>query len=1301
MNEHMDWNDETQIWDYVSSPDNVTINGGDGDDTINNNIYGYRAGENVSINGDKGNDLIYNSGFNASIMGGKGNDTIYNNEAGMVYVYKPGEGNDFISGFGTLETLVIDGAKFTTLKSGSDVLVNVGKNTITLQGAASLAKVNIVTSIKGIVPVNVISNYESDVAVNGMVSSNWIRNYADKVTINSGASTDDIYNNGSNVVIKGGGGYGQIRSYASDVLITGGSKVDKITSGNGDNVTINAGAGNDIIDAYGGINLFIRGGKGNDTINLDSATRGIFTYAKGDGSDVIISKGAIINLINGAIINETITSGSDTVLKIGKGSITVKDSKPEEITVVKNNKYSAYLVNVLHNKAQRKVIGKSSATATQKISNYGEASIIIGGKGIDSIYNEASNSSINAGAGNDYLHIGDYNISGVTALGGTGNDTIYNNGKNTSINAGADNDTIISEGNSENVTIDGGKGHDVIEVQGIDYLVRGGTGNDTVNLSLGRNNTEYVFEYAKGDGNDIVSKGAIISLIDGAKVDKKTKSGSDTVLKIGNGSITVKDANSSEVEVVTNGNYEKFFGFDEVSNNTPGQVVKIKNQAHRKSKIQNNADNATIQGGDRDDTIDSWGKNALINAGNGNNYISSYSTNGTIIAGSGDDSVYTTNNDNDRNYIELGGGANYVYNNGTNTTIKSNSKIGDTIYTCPNSENNLITCGDAPNKVEVNGLNPTVNGGKKDDIITNNVYGDPIKYNEEVVATIDKIKYLQKIFYEKYKEEFLKACDENEVLKDILEKGSESEYLQAFEKKTRKYLSDLATALKDALKNGTSFAGKITDIAATPVEIMQDLNVLWNLGHPFLNKAEYGKAMKDYFEIRDMFLEDMTIDDILDHSYMPDSKKFKQSGIDRIKKIIGSNRSLWNKLKKADELIKDLKKNNKALEKTAKSLGKIGMGLNVFALGLDVVDDWDNINTAWKTATMTEGNFGDKWLEFNAELEALAPDKYENLVLDIAGFVPIPFVGSVVKTVYLKSKHSDADFWKTFVKQFNPFDFSKGNYIPKSLNMLIESTAEHSIAKLIGGAGNDSIVNNEREQVSISGGDGNDTIANYTSNNVTIIGGAGNNELVNFVSDNVEIIGGKKNDFIYNLGDYVNIETGKGNNSVDNFNSFNVSIRAENGNDYIDNIGSFNLIEITGGNNMINSMGLLVSINTGAGNDTVENVGDSVKVYSGAGDDYIVNEAGNFVTINTANGNDSIINDGVSSGVSIVAGKGADYIENFGKANQIDCGASDDVINNLGDSNSITLGSGNDYMENFGTKNSIYGGTGEDIIVDF
>ena len=646
MNEHMDWNDETQIWDYVRSPDNVTINAGSGDDTIINNIYGYKAGENVSINGGSGNDVIENSGFNATILGGKGNDTVYNSEAGMVYVYKPGEGNDFISGFGTLETLVVDGAKFTTVKSGSDVLVKVAENTITLAGAASLAKVNIAKSTKGIAPVNVVENSTEKKKIKGKASSNWIRNYADKVTINGGASTDDIYNSGSNVKIKGGGGYDQIRSYASDVSIQGGAQADKIISGNGDNVSIDAGKGNDVIDVYQGVNLFVRGGKGNDTVNLNNALgwngRYIFSYAKGDGKDVI-SKGAIINLIDGATIAQTLTSGSDTVLKIDSGSVTVKDTKPEEIVVVKNNKYSAYLVDVLNNKAQGKVIGKSSATATQKIRNYGEASTIIGGKGIDSIYNEASNSSINAGAGDDYLATGDYNISGVTALGGAGNDSIYNNGKNASIDGGAGNDTIISESGSENVTIDGGKGHDVIEVQGLDYVVRGGKGNDFIYL---QNDANTIIKYSSGDGNDTIygfGKTSTLQIGNGKGTYSTVVSNSDIIVTVGKGKVTLDGAvdlptlniNGMDIMRLTLNNKS-------AAKVTLDSAIKTADASARTKtiKITGNKFANTISGSSKNDSLYGAKGNDSIFGNAGNDILYGQKGNDTLWGGAGNDSLY-------------------------------------------------------------------------------------------------------------------------------------------------------------------------------------------------------------------------------------------------------------------------------------------------------------------------------------------------------------------------------------------------------------------------------------------------------------------------------------------------------------------------------------------------------------------------------------------------------------------------------------------------------------------------------------
>ena len=1371
MHEHMDWNDETQTWDYVSSPDNVTINGGDGDETINNNIYRYRAGENVSINGGKGNDLIYNSGFNATILGGKGNDTVWNNEAGMIYVYKPGEGNDFISGFGTLETLVVDGAKFTTLKSGSDVLVNVGDNTITLQGSASLAKVNIVTSTKGIAPVNVISNYESDVAVNGMVSSNWIRNYADKVTINSGSSTDDIYNSGSNVTIKGGGGYDQIRSYASDVSIQGGSKVDKIISGNGDNVSIDAGKSNDVIDAYDGVNLFIRGGKGNDTINLSRA-HGIFTYTKGDGNDVI-SKGAIINLIDGAKINETITSGSDTVLKIGKGSITVKDSKPEEITVVKNNKYSAYLVNVLHNKVQEKVIGKSSATATQKISNYGEASTIIGGKGIDSIYNEASNSSINAGADDDYLQIGDYNISGVTALGGAGNDTIYNNGKNTSIDAGTGNDTIISEGNSENVTIDGGKGHDVIEVQGIDYLVRGGKGNDTVNLSLGRNNTEYVFEYAKGDGNDVVSKGAIISLIDGAQVDKMTKSGSDTVLKIGSDSITVKNTKPADVEIVTDGNYEEFFGYDEVSNTTPGQIVNFGTSVHRKSRIQNDADNVTIQSGDHSDTINSWGHNVLINAGNGNNYIYSYSTNGTIIAGGGDDSVYTTNNDNDKNYIDLGGGANYIYNNGKNTTIKSNG-IEDTIYTCPNSENNLIICG-GPTSLDVNGSNSTVQGSKYPDVI--NFYGDrgavdssaqdDIIYNgsaqnyynedetvqEQIYTLADGVFKLGAEYVEDYIEvsPLIRAALEQAVT-NSLEGIPKEDILAAAEhlKEADKYFDDVngrADSSNGEILDVLNYVEQLNDAK----KLLTDLNEVRFLD----NSEEYLKAWGKYTKEKWIFEKDLADylkvwDDLPESEVrgvlkdwepkVPDVEYYKTyTKMAQLKEIRNSEASLGNKIKQVGKLIntdtsftlKAAWKNATKIEKVCLALSAVDVAWNVYDARKEIAQalNVDKNNSLGENLVNIVKNFGD----LGNNIKKLNHDKHDNIctsLIDAGGALAGALVGGVataalvtagapvaaagllagvavtsvimvgtaaLKAGYYKYQYKDnADFWKTFGKNI----FGSGYTTKKStaVKAALSSSETANITTLLGGSGNDTLINDNKNFVTISGGSNNDFLFNQSSEFVTISGGKGKDTLTNVNSPFVTINGDDGNDLISNWANNVEIFGGDGNNTIRNFDSKGVLITALDGKDYIDNAGDGNKIDAGDGNNTVENVGAGVEIQTGTGSDTINNSGTQIKMDTGAGNDSIVTE-GDFVTISAGKGNDSLESQD-SSNVSVDMGAGEDFLESFGNFSTINTGAGDDIINSVGDVNSINAGTGDDYLENIGNLNSVMGGKGDDYVLN-
>lgn len=152
----------------------VKIYGDKGNDTIINDVgydpyshIDYKAGSLVTIYGGAGNDYILNnSGNRAKIYGGAGNDTINNNcqyisdfkryfngedvtiNAGLgndrirlhpnaeqaVIQYAEGDGKDTIYGFNG-DTLQITKGAYTTTKSGSDIIVQVGKGKIILDDA--------------------------------------------------------------------------------------------------------------------------------------------------------------------------------------------------------------------------------------------------------------------------------------------------------------------------------------------------------------------------------------------------------------------------------------------------------------------------------------------------------------------------------------------------------------------------------------------------------------------------------------------------------------------------------------------------------------------------------------------------------------------------------------------------------------------------------------------------------------------------------------------------------------------------------------------------------------------------------------------------------------------------------------------------------------------------------------------------------------------------------------------------------------------------------------------------------------
>lgn len=192
--------------------DNVTIMAGNGNDLVYNygskslfvygggNDYIFNGGENVSILAGKGNDTIINgdntafNGNNATIDGGAGDDII-DNSWGKNVLIKYSGGNDSIGGMHTdfyaNSTLQIATGTMNSVitTNGSDLFLSVGKSTMTLSSAVDYAdKLNIIDAkgkaVKYKLNKKIVGNKGNDDIFNSLI----------RATISSGAGDDTIRN---------------------------------------------------------------------------------------------------------------------------------------------------------------------------------------------------------------------------------------------------------------------------------------------------------------------------------------------------------------------------------------------------------------------------------------------------------------------------------------------------------------------------------------------------------------------------------------------------------------------------------------------------------------------------------------------------------------------------------------------------------------------------------------------------------------------------------------------------------------------------------------------------------------------------------------------------------------------------------------------------------------------------------------------------------------------------------------------------------------------------------------------------
>jgi Ca2+-binding RTX toxin-like protein len=276
--------------------------------TIKNINASVIEGSTELIGNDNAN-LIVASKDGSTMDGGAGNDTLTGGDGADTFIYSAG--NDVIKKFSaTDDTLQINGAAVTDGSvSGSNVVLKIGKNTLTVEG---MAKKELTFTDDDGTKIFKGGIFYDDAKTSATLASSF--SSKSKVKIDTDNIDASAVKNGVNLLANSSNNY-----------ILGGIKNDTIDGGAGDD-EIYGGKGNDKLYGNAGDDTLV-GGAGNDSLwGGDGADT--FIYAKGDGKDVIVgfSSEDFLTFDDIEFTSATVNNkGTEVTLKLGSGSVTFKD----------------------------------------------------------------------------------------------------------------------------------------------------------------------------------------------------------------------------------------------------------------------------------------------------------------------------------------------------------------------------------------------------------------------------------------------------------------------------------------------------------------------------------------------------------------------------------------------------------------------------------------------------------------------------------------------------------------------------------------------------------------------------------------------------------------------------------------------------------------------------------------------------------------------------------------------------------------------------------------------------------------
>ena len=424
-----------------------------------------------------GDDTVKAGAGDDYIDGGAGNDKLYG-EAGNDTIFA-GSGKDAIDGGSGTDTVYIDVYSYQTINYTFDV-VN-GKGTLSNGSYAQNTEIfNIFTSA-----------YGDDVLKAGNAQSVWFKSYS---------GNDQLYGS------------------AGDDLLDSGLGNDKIVAGKGDDVlydlggnnNLSAGDGDDevhlsIFEAHaGGDTTTLDLGAGNDSVEFNAGLGYTFGKLNADGGT-----GTDLAIIDRNETTKALTFTLSANATVVNGDVTLKNFERIDITGGSGaDKFTGgNLSDSLDgNDGNDTLVGLGG---DDWIYGGNGRDTLKGGDGRDTIWasgssDDAATDTIDAGAGDDYVHIN----NGDTAIGGTGIDTVYvdvsaltTGVKFTSGTGTVKVNATTSYSGMEALDFTGTKGNDVVTGGAGSDTLRGNAGNDTLNGGAGK---DFLYDDA---GNDTLLGG--------------------------------------------------------------------------------------------------------------------------------------------------------------------------------------------------------------------------------------------------------------------------------------------------------------------------------------------------------------------------------------------------------------------------------------------------------------------------------------------------------------------------------------------------------------------------------------------------------------------------------------------------------------------------------------------------------------------------------------------------------------------------------------------------------------------------